>query len=518
RLPLGAREAILGRGCSLADLDGDGRLDVAIAAIRSPEAWKSARPGFPLPGGPMLSSREAMALRSRLSSAVRGSFWLRNQGRGRFISRPLASTASLGWDLAVAAEDLDGDGRAELALGGGFHWPGGAKGRAYGAHKGARRQKPSGSLSSQDEFFFTSVLPRQLTSRRTPGVDPLKGSLGATRGATLLLDLGSEPLDVGLAAGLDLPPGVRALAWADLDRDGRPELLVRMLDGRLLMYGLARPLGRGKVLTLRLVSRQGATSGATVRAQGLERKAVTALDGGATDRPFAEARLGLGPVPRADRVELGWPDGTPEEWQDLDSGGAYTLCRGHRTPLRGLSARAAPKPCGLAPPPSKSGASGETPTGQLAREPEPAPGAGREGAPTLAGLPLGRLPEILVIRAAPYRAAAPRPLRAYLGKAGTIIYFPPSSCPSCPAYLGALGKAAPAWSGRGISVLVLGAQSAALASAAPKGLVLLSLAGSPPAKAPLLGLLIVLDASGRPRTIYLGSQPDVALLDARLGS
>ncbi|MFH2007341.1 MAG: CRTAC1 family protein [bacterium] len=449
---------VMGRACSIADLNGDGALDVVIAAVATHEAWKFSQPDFPLPGSPF---RPPRGLPARLSLATQGSFWLRNTNPG-FTRAELADTASLGWDVTVAVTDLDGDGRADVLLAGGNH-----------AARGA----------ALDDLFFTVALPQRLTGRSWPRLAARAGPLGATRGATLLLGHAGGWTDIGTPAGLEVPTGVRAAVWADLDRDTTPELLLRLRDGSVRIWRWSQR--RGNSLTLRLTS--GVSAGATVTAWSLGRRVSVNLDGGNGDGPAGEVRLGLGSASRADRVEIRWPDGQRQLVQDLNTGASYTIFKGVEDPTPGLSARrpAAPRttPPRRPPPPQKPG--------------------------ELAGLPLEQLGGFRVVP--PRGPSAPQPLSAFFGRAATVLLFPPTPCPNCPGYGRRLSQLGQRWKRRGVSILIV---TPSKPTQRLVGVTQLRTAAGLPAGT--LSRLLVLDSRGRAQVVYLGKLPDPLVLQHHL--
>jgi len=452
-----AGPTVMGRACAIADLDGDGALDVIIAAVHSGEAWKFSQPGFPMPGSPF---RKPKGLADRLLRATGGSFWLRNTAAG-FVRKPLATSASLGWDVAVAVTDLDADGRADVVLAGG-HRPG--KGR------------------SLDPLYFTRILPRHLMGKTSKPIRA-EGPLGATRGATLLLGHSGGRTDVGSPTGLTVPSGVRSAIFADLDRDGTPELLLRRRNGALSIWRWRQP--RGNPITLRLATRSGAAAGATVTAWALNKRVSVVLDGGTGG--LGEVRLGLGSAPRADKVEIRWPDGTRQVVQDLSTRAGYTIHRGAEDPVAGL-------------------ATGEVPpkTRPVPRPPPPA----RPG--VLAGVNLATLGELFVTNAGgPAKKSA---LRSHYGRRATILLLSPSTCPACPTYLRKLSKLGRTWHPRGVTILNVGHKR-------PSKIVWIKAlqweAGLGPAPSAHTRLL-VLDSKGRLKVFYLAKLPDPLVLQHHL--
>jgi len=462
-----AGPAVLGRACAIADLNGDGAPDVIIAAVHSAEAWKFTQPGFPLPGSPF---RKPKGLVDQLVRATGGSFWLQNTAAG-FVRKPLANPASLGWDVAVAVTDLDADGHADVVLAGG-HRPASHKKRAKGGTTGR----------SLDALYFTRVLPRQLLGKTwRPIREP--GPLGVTRGATLLLGRAAGRSDVGSPAGLSVGSGVRAAVFADLNRDGTPELLLRRRDGTLSIWRWQQP--RGNPLTLRLATRSTSAAGATVTAWALNQRVSTVLDGGAGGT--GEVRLGLGSAARADKVEIRWPDGTRQVVQDLNTRAGYTIHRGAEDPVAGLGTGKAPPPTRPIPRPV----------------PPPRPGV-------LAGVNLATLGDLHVTNA--HGPVSKTQLRNLYGKRATLLLLPSTRCKACPAYLRKLSRLGRRWHKRGVTVLTVGNGRP---PTLPRIKSIKWTADGGPAQTAHTRLLL-LDSQGRLKIFFLARLPDPLVLGHHL--
>jgi FG-GAP-like repeat/ASPIC and UnbV len=470
---------VLGRACAIADLNGDGALDVIVAAVHSGEAWKFTQPGFPMPGSPF---RKPKGLADRLLQATSGSFWLQNTASG-FVRKPLANPASLGWDVAVAVTDLDADGQADVVLAGG--------------HRPARfkaRSKTGFGGRSLDALYFTRVLPRQLLGKTWKPIRS-QGPLGVTRGATLLLGHAGGRADIGSPAGLSVPSGVRAAVFADLDRDGTPELLLRLRNGALSLWQWRQP--RGNAITLRLATGRSAAAGATVTAWALGKRASVILDGGAGG--LGEVRLGLGSAARADKVEIRWPDGTRQVVQDLNTRASYTIHQGTEDPVAGLGTGTAP------------------PTRPTTRPTPPTPPG------TVAGVNLATLGDLGVTNA--HGIAKKRPLKALYGKRATLVLLPCSPCKARPAYLRNLSKLGRRWHSRGVKILAIRHPFLRPEPRSPRNISkrrpirwitdLKWTSGQVPVQS-TLSRLLVLDAQGQVKVFYLAKLPDPLVLEHHL--
>jgi tetratricopeptide (TPR) repeat protein len=143
-------------------------------------------------------------------------------------------------------------------------------------------------------------------------------------------------VDVSTAAGppWTLPRVGRGLAVADLDNDGREDLLI-LPQGETLAYFHNRTAG-GHSLTLHLVgnssNRDAVGARVTVLADGLRQ--VAERFGGGSYQSAGDFRLhfGLGPSRRVEQIDVRWPSGRVDHFKGLEADAAYRLTEGNSTP------------------------------------------------------------------------------------------------------------------------------------------------------------------------------------------
>jgi hypothetical protein len=128
----------------------------------------------------------------------------------------------------------------------------------------------------------------------------------------------------------------RGLARADLDNDGRADLLL-VAQNSPLAYFHNRTGRAGHFVTLRL---EGTTSnrdaiGARVTVTGSGRRQTAWRFGGGSYASAGDPRLhfGLGPARRIEAIEVRWPSGRVDHFRDLPVDTGYLIREGDERAL-----------------------------------------------------------------------------------------------------------------------------------------------------------------------------------------
>jgi enediyne biosynthesis protein E4 len=302
-----------GLGVVAADLDEDGKLDLFVA------------------------------------NDLSANYLFRNLGGMRFEEvghiAGVASNAGGGYQagMGIAAGDLDGDGRIDLAVTNFF----GESSTFYRNLGGGLfaddtvaigLAAPSRDLLGFGVAFFDANDDGWLDLASANGhVNDLRPNYLYRMPAQLMLGGPDGRLtDVSDRAGAPwrvLRMG-RGLAVGDLDNDGRQDLLIES-HNQPLAYFHNRTEG-GRSLTLRLdgcaPNRDAIGARVVVVAGG--RRLVAWRTGGGSFQSASDPRLhfGLGGAPRAESVEVTWPSGRVDRHAGLDAGAGYLLREGQAAP------------------------------------------------------------------------------------------------------------------------------------------------------------------------------------------
>ncbi len=328
-------------GAAAGDYDGDGDIDVVTTHVDLLDGLRMAASGEGRESNPQVAERLAMVRRD-----LRGSLLYRNRGDGSF--EEVSQQAGLGWvgEGAAGAEwiDYNNDGQLDLYVANGL-WSGGEEEFSSLFLRAAVLGNDTGPWEPHDDITGQNPL-----SRRVVEPNPIltvlrefRGHLDGTAGVAerpslsmagfqrnrLFRNNGDGSFtDVGYLEGADRTEDGYVIAPADIDNDGRQDLVLRHCDPS---PGLAfesvtvlRNVGAtGNSLRVAARGTQNSTDGygATVTAWVGNRRIVREIrgvSGAVQGEPVAF--IGLGTAQRADRVEIRWPTGATQVQQNVPSG------------------------------------------------------------------------------------------------------------------------------------------------------------------------------------------------------
>ena len=298
-----------GMGVAWGDYDGDGRFDLHVADFSSPYRWMIRSPLLPMPPVPAVVQAVARPIVvPMLLRRCKGDGLYRNRGDGTFEkTSDEAGVADGGWAWGTEFVDLDGDGREDLLVVNGM-W----------------EAAPGGKC---DEVKFWNEMAAEgiaFHDGEWGGIDFGRDGMASRTAKHLFRNLGDGRFeDVAFLEGFDTRDDTRGLAIADLDGDAAPDIVVATFRGPLLAYRNGWTASRR--LALRLEAPAGHNRdavGAVVRLSAGGRTQIREVRAGSSFLSCSAKELyfGLGNAPKADRIEVRWPDGRRETRTDVPAG------------------------------------------------------------------------------------------------------------------------------------------------------------------------------------------------------
>ncbi|MDE3104955.1 MAG: VCBS repeat-containing protein [Acidobacteriota bacterium] len=307
-----------GMSACWADTNNDGRQDVYISSM-----WEAA--------GQRVSSQEIFHKGTPESTRVlyqrhaQGNALYRNLGGGIFENAGAAAQVKMGrWSWSADFWDFDHDGFADLYV-------------------------TNGYISAAEREDLASFFWRQVVGNSPEDGTP---SLAYERGWNAINELiradrswnshernvmfvnhqDGTFSEISGAVGLDFLEDSRSFALADIDGDGRLEVILKNRNApqvRVLRNAMEE---LGEVLSVRLrgtrSNRDAIGASILVEAGELKQTKFVQAGTGFLAQHSKEIFFGLAQHTQATRVTVRWPSGTVQQWQHLAAGHRYELTEG----------------------------------------------------------------------------------------------------------------------------------------------------------------------------------------------
>ncbi len=308
-----------GLGVVAADVDDDGRVDLFVA------------------------------------NDTTANYLLMNRGGLRFEEAGLISGVACNADgafqagMGTAAGDLDGDGLLDLFVTN-FYGESTTFYRNLGGGMFGDKSAQVGLAAPSRFLLGFGIATLDVNNDGRLDVATANGHVNDERPrfpyampAQLMLGIGGGRLtDASKKSGAPwmIPRVGRGLASADLDNDGRVDLLLIAQDGPLAYFHNRTDGGHRVTLGLTGTRSGRDAVGARVLVKAGGKRWVTARVGGGSFESASDSRLhvGLGPADRVEEIEVRWPSGQVDRFRDLAADTGHLLIEGESSarPLPGF--------------------------------------------------------------------------------------------------------------------------------------------------------------------------------------
>ncbi|MGC1086833.1 MAG: FG-GAP-like repeat-containing protein [Candidatus Acidiferrum sp.] len=309
-----ARVEDVGAGMSATwlDYDGDGKQDVYVSNM-----WSAA--GLRVSEQKLFHAKEPESIRALYRRHAGGNSLYRNLGDGKFENVSHAAGVDVGrWAWASDTWDFDHDGFSDLYV-------------ANGYISGPRNSKRN--AADVASFFWRQVVansPETATpeQRYELGWNAINELIrtdaswnGYERNVLYVNNHDGTFSDVSGVAGMDFPDDSRSFALADLDHDGRLEVVLKNRNAPQLrvLRNAAKTLGNSIAFRLRGTksNRDAIGAAVTVDAEGRKQTKYLQAGSGFLSQHTKELFFGVGKTQGDIRASIRWPSGLTQKFEHL---------------------------------------------------------------------------------------------------------------------------------------------------------------------------------------------------------
>jgi len=310
-----------GMGCCWADYNNDGRQDVYV-----PSMWEAA--GQRVAGQPQFHERAPEAIRALYQRHARGNALYRNAGDGTFGNVGHEAGVEMGrWSWGSDFWDFDHDGFVDLYV-------------ANGYLSGPDKDDLAG-------FFWRQVVarsPEDATAslayeRGWNAINELVRSYhtwhGFARNVMFLNNHDGTFTEASGALAMDFIDDSRSFALADIDRDGRLEVILKNRNAPQLRVLRNALTGIGQAISFRLrgrkSNRDAIGAAITVETSAARQTKYLQAGSGFLAQHSKELFFGIGDVKDSIRATIRWPSGLTQTFEQLPANHSIQLEEGVST-------------------------------------------------------------------------------------------------------------------------------------------------------------------------------------------
>jgi tetratricopeptide (TPR) repeat protein len=296
-----------GMSCCWADYDNDGRQDIYV-----PSMWEAA--GQRVSGQPQFHEKAPEAIRELYQRHARGNALYRNAGDGTFQNAGREAGVEMGrWSWCSDFWDFDHDGYADLYVSNGYL-------------SGPEKNDVAG-------FFWRQVVarsPEDATAslayeRGWNAINELVRSdktwHGYARNVMFVNNHDGTFTEASGALAMDFLEDSRSFALADIDRDGRLEVILKNRNAPQLriLHNAMTDIGRSVSFRLRghKSNRDAIGAAITVEAGDLRQTKYLQAGSGFLAQHSKELSFGVGNNHRGIRATVRWPSGLTQTFEQL---------------------------------------------------------------------------------------------------------------------------------------------------------------------------------------------------------
>jgi Flp pilus assembly protein TadD/peroxiredoxin len=301
------------------DFDNKGKQDIYVSNM-----WSAA--GHRVSESEPFHAQDSAETRSFYRRHARGNSLYRNQGNGKFVETGEPSGTAMGrWAWSADAWDFDHDGYSDLYVANGYI---------------------SGTAEPEVSSFFWRQVVGNSPANATPNsnyehgwnaINELIRSdhswSGFERNTVYLNNRDGSFSDISGVSGLDLLEDGRAFALADLDGDGRQEVVLKNRNAPQisLLRNAMSELGSAVSVRLRGTksNRDAIGAAVTVRSGNLHQTKYLQAGTGFLSQHSKELFFGLGTAEGKVSVAVRWPRGMTQEFADIPPNHRITIEEGN---------------------------------------------------------------------------------------------------------------------------------------------------------------------------------------------